>query len=138
MIASTAAWHVAKEDPITLLDSEPEPDCSLIRGQMRDYANRKPFPGEVGLVIEVSDSSLSYDRNVKRYIYAENKIPEYWIVNIPECKIEVYSQPFDKRGQSDYRQHTIYVADESISVVLDGLDGEEFGRINVSDILPFD
>ena len=133
LLADSILWHVSKEDPITLSDSEPEPDCAIIRGRFQDYPHGNPTPADTGLVIEVSDSTLGFDRNVKRIIYAENKIRHYWIVNIPEDKIEVYSEPFSTGERADYRYQTVYLAGESVPIVL---DGEEIGRIHVSDILP--
>ena len=135
LIGFDASWFTSSENPVTLSDSEPEADCMLVRGDVLSYQASHPSASDVGIVIEVSDSTLGFDRTVKQHLYAENQIPEYWIVNIPDRKIEVYSRPLETGKRRDYRQHMIYVAGDSVPVVL---DGEEFGRINVSDILPFD
>jgi len=73
------------------LDSVPEPDLAWLR--LRDYRRHRPTPGDVLLLIEVSDSSLQYDRELKGPLYAQAGIQEYWIVNLPEETIEVYRQP---------------------------------------------
>ena len=80
-----------------------------------------------------SGSNVPYDRNVKRLMYAENQIAEYWIVNLPEAKIEVYTDPTSIGGRSDYRHQITYFAGESIPVVV---EGEDFGRIPINEILP--
>src|SRR5262245_15863165 len=67
------------QDPLKLPDSEPEPDFMLLLPRIDFYASGKPVPADVLLLIEVSDSSLDYDRNVKLPLYAENRVAEYWI-----------------------------------------------------------
>ena len=84
---------VGVQDPIVLRDSQPEPDVSLLALRDDFYATSKPKSSDVLLVIEVSDSSLNYDREVKLPMYALGGIQELWIVNLVESKIEVYRQP---------------------------------------------
>lgn len=74
-------------------DSAPIPDIAVIRGQRRDFAQSHPTPEQVLLVIEVSDATVSQDRNAKAEIYAEAGIQEYWIVNLGKRRLEVYRQP---------------------------------------------
>jgi Uma2 family endonuclease len=71
--------------------SAPQPDVAWVRN--RSYRQRRPQTKDVLLVIEVADSSLSFDRRTKGAIYAEAGIPEYWIVNCEEESIEVYREP---------------------------------------------
>ena len=81
------------QNPIRLsAHSEPEPDLSLLE-RKRVYASRHPRPDEVLLVIEVADTTLDYDQQVKALLYAEEGIQEYWIVNLEEEGLEVYRQP---------------------------------------------
>ncbi len=83
---------VRGQSPIALDEvSEPEPDIAVVAGSPRDHADE--HPGEALLVIEVSDSSLSYDRGRKLAAYARNGVPEYWIVNITAETIEVHRDP---------------------------------------------
>jgi Uma2 family endonuclease len=81
------------QNPIRLADSEPEPDVTLVQPRADFYASGKPGAADVLLAIEVSDTTLDVDREVKRPLYAENAIPEYWIVNINDSCVEVYRQP---------------------------------------------
>jgi len=84
--------------PIALdLRSEPEPDVALVRGAPRDY--RAAHPATVELAVEVADATLSFDRGRKRALYARNRVPEYWIVNVPDACLEVHREP----EGSDYR-----------------------------------
>jgi Uma2 family endonuclease len=84
---------VSIQDPIRLADSEPEPDVALLRPRADFYATGKPQPADVLLAIEVADSSLDYDRDVKRPMYGEAGIAEYWIVNLIDECVEVHRQP---------------------------------------------
>lgn len=87
---------VSTQSPIRLDDaSEPEPDLALLKPREDDYAARHPRPDEVMLVIEVADTSVTFDREVKRPLYAEADIPECWIVHLEEERVEVYHTPHD-------------------------------------------
>ena len=96
MAAGTAGCRAALisiQDPIRLADSEPEPDVALLQPREDFYAARTPEPADVLLAIEVSDTSLEFDRDVKRPLYAAAGITEYWIVNLQDDCLEVYRQP---------------------------------------------
>ncbi len=85
----------AVEDQLAIhLDSglEPQPDVVVLRGSSRDYPE-VPRPSDVLLLVEVSFSTLNYDRSTKATIYAENGITDYWIVNVTSRTLEVYRQP---------------------------------------------
>lgn len=84
---------VSVQNPIVLNDSEPEPDLALLAPRDDFYAPSKPKSSDVLLVIEVADTSLAYDREIKLPLYAQAGIQEYWIVNLAESKTEVYRQP---------------------------------------------
>jgi Uma2 family endonuclease len=91
-----AGWYVDSQELITLSNSEPEPDIVVVRGDTRQYLDRHPGAEDIALIIEVSDTTLQRDRTVKKRIYARAGISIYWIVNLVEEQVEVYSQP--KRG----------------------------------------
>lgn len=86
-------YLVSIQNPILFLDSVPEPDCALVAFRADCYIKGKPRPADVILLIEVADSSLEFDREVKRRIYAEAGIAEFWIANLVDGCIEVYRQP---------------------------------------------
>ncbi|MCB9289502.1 MAG: Uma2 family endonuclease [Lewinellaceae bacterium] len=80
--------------------SEPEPDIVVAAYRKDSYRSGHPTPSEVSLIIEVADSSLEYDRSIKKELYAASGIPEYWIINIPDKQLEIYRQPVG----SDYKK----------------------------------
>ena len=81
-------------NPLVILpDSEPEPDIILLKPRADFYRAALPQPEDVLLLIEVADSSVPYDRNVKRPLYAEAGIPEYWIVDLQGGVVEVHRLP---------------------------------------------
>jgi hypothetical protein len=84
---------VGVQDPILLTDSEPEPDVTLLQPRDDFYATVTPRPADVLLLVEVSDSTLADDQNIKRPLYAQARIGEYWIVNLVDDCLEVYRQP---------------------------------------------
>ena len=82
--------RVRSQNPVRLSSNrEFQPDVSILRWREDRYLSGHPVPEDVLLLIEVSDSTLDYDRNVKLAIYAEAEIPETWIANIPERVVEV-------------------------------------------------
>lgn len=84
---------VGAQDPIILPDSsEPEPDVTVLRPRDDFYAAGHPVPEDVLLLIEVSDTSLEYDREVKLPLYACSGIPEVWIVDLHSSEISTYTQ----------------------------------------------
>jgi Uma2 family endonuclease len=133
-----AGWHVRKEDPIALPTgpkghaSEPEPDVSVVRGTIRDYAARHPSAADMALVIEVAESSLRDDR-AKLARYAWENIAVAWIVNLNEKVIEVSSKPSGPVAPSGYGDLAVFGADDHVPVVI---DGREVGRVAVRDLLP--
>lgn len=124
-----AGWHVRASKPVRLPpDSKPEPDRCVVRGAIRDYSNRSPGSADVGLIVEVSDSSLVEDRKVAQ-VYAASGIPMYWILNLVERQVEVSTDP----SPVGYQLRRFYIDGQDVPVVLDGV---EVGRINVADLLP--
>ena len=84
------------QNPVEINDySEPVPDVTLLKWRADFYANAKPAPGDVLLIVEVSDSTINYDRKVKAPLYARAGVHEMWLVNLPEELIEVYTHPLD-------------------------------------------
>ena len=81
------------QDPILLSDSEPEPDITVLAPRDDFYASGKPGPNDVLLLIEVSDTTLDFDRTEKAQLYAEEGIREYWIVNLTDRCIEIHRDP---------------------------------------------
>jgi Uma2 family endonuclease len=127
-------WEVFQQQPVTLATSEPEPDLSVVRGTNEDYKTEHPVAAQIGLVIEVADSTLAFDRNVKSKVYAAAGIPEYWLVNLPKRQVEAYRDPRAGESESpEYQPCEVIAADGTLALVL---DGHRFGDIAVASFLP--
>jgi hypothetical protein len=128
-----AGWFVAKEDPVLAFDSEPEPDLSIIQGHFDDYLERTPGPLQVAVVVEVADSSLPTDRSMKKRVYARSGFLTYWLINLVDRRIEVYSQPTGPVEGPNYLHRQDYGPGEMIPLVI---EGREVGRLDVGYLLP--
>ena len=97
---------IAAQNPVALGGySEPELDIALLRWRADDYVQSHPHPEDVLLLIEVSDSTLRYDHDVKIPLYAKNGIPEVWLLDIPNRQLEIYREPINgEYQQRDCRQ----------------------------------
>ncbi len=124
-----AGWRLRIQSAITLSDSEPEPDLVVVRGPARRYTHQHPRAGDIALIIEVASSSIDDDRDIKGPIYATAGIRWYWLVNLIEGQVEVFSDPVG----SIYTTTKTYAATESIPLVIDGVT---VGMVPVGDLLP--
>ena len=89
---------VSVQNPVRLdHGSEPQPDVAILKPRADDYETGAPAPDDVLLLIEVADSSLDFDRNIKAPLYAQSGIAEYWIVNLPDRIVEVHREPAGAR-----------------------------------------
>jgi Uma2 family endonuclease len=123
-------WYVREEKPVRIPDfDEPDPDLAIVRGDIEAYEKAPPGPADVALLVEVSDSTLPWDRGTKRGVYARSSIRIYWIVNLLERQIEVHTRP----APEGYQHCRIYTASESLAVFV---DGQEIGQLVVAEILP--
>lgn len=87
---------ISGQNPIHIDEhNEPEPDIALLKPRDDFYAERHPVPEDVLLVIEVSDSTVDFDREVKKAIYAEAGINEFWLVNLKESTVETFNNPLN-------------------------------------------
>jgi len=122
-------WFVRSDKPVTLPpNSKPEPDHVVARGEIRDYTDHSPGPADVALIVEVALSSLAEDR-MQADVYATAGIPVYWIVNLVDRQIELFSGP----SPAGYRSRVDFRAGQSVPVVI---EGAEVGQIIVTDVLP--
>ncbi len=130
ILLAVAGWHTRSEKGVRIPSrtSIPRPDLAVVRGTPRDYLKRYPDAADVALVAEVSISSLDKDRALAD-IYAAGGIPVYWIVNLVDRQVEVYSDP----SPSSYRSRLNYHAGEAIPVII----GDSPPRsVPVNDLLP--
>ena len=110
--------NVRGQEPIILSSySEPEPDVVIAKLKSDNYLSAHPVAEDIILVIEIADSTLKYDREVKISLYAEAGINNYWIFNLVDKCLEVYTKPFShQNGKFDYHTKNIILADEKIAV----------------------
>ncbi len=117
---------VRNQGPITLpYHSEPEPDLAIAKYRSDFYTKSHPGPDDILISIEVADTSLERDRTVKAPLYATHLIPTYWIINLQDRQIEVYTQP--KGGQ--YRTRQTFLPGEELELPGFGL------QVAVEDLL---
>jgi Uma2 family endonuclease len=126
-------WLLRIQQTVVLSDSQPEPDFAIVRGSPRTYLARHPGTADVGLIIEVADSSLLRDQRDKARIYARGGIPCYWIVNLVDHRVEVYTRPSGPAPVPDYGSVQNYQPGDAVPLVLDGTTA---GTIPVADLLP--
>jgi Uma2 family endonuclease len=115
-----ANWQVRIQMAATLIDSEPEPDAVLARGDEDTFAHRHPGPADISLVVEVSDTSLDIDRIDKGRIYARANLPFYWILNVVDRQVEVYTDPRPNDPVPAYATRADYRPGDAVPLVLDG------------------
>jgi Uma2 family endonuclease len=125
-------WRLLVGKPITLPDSESEPDITLVRRDWAAVRSRHPEPPDVGLVVEVADTSLVIDRTDKTRIYARANLPVYWIINVVDRQVEAYTDPRPADPVPAYAARTDYRVGDAVPLVL---DGQTVAQISVADLL---
>lgn len=103
------AW-IREAHPITLSDSEPEPDIAILRLPRTRYRHRKPTPEDIYWLIEIADCTLSRDTGEKLKLYARACILEYWVIDIKAKRLIAYRTPDNNeyRDRQEYRQGNIF------------------------------
>ena len=101
--------YCSERYPITLDNSEPQPDFALLQLPADIYRTHHPYPENIYLLIEIANSTLKFDRSTKATIYARNQIVEYWIVDLVNNKVIVHTLPKDNSYQTinEYQSGTI-------------------------------
>ena len=126
-------YYIRQQKPFVVSDiSEPEPDVAVIKGKIRDFTDAHPTKAE--LIVEVADSSVTYDRTVKQSLYARAGIADYWIVNLVDRQLEVYRQPVaDEVANYGFRYAVseVYEAGQAIAPL-----SVAEGVVAVDDVLP--
>ncbi len=115
---------VREARPITLADSEPEPDIAIVRGKWTDYRHRHPQAEEIFLLIEISESSLNKDLEQKKSIYAAAGIQDYWVLDLKQLQLIIFRNPQgdDYQLQQELSKGTIApLAFPKIKISLDRL-----------------
>ncbi len=109
---------------------EPEPDVTVVEGKVRDFS--QAHPKTAALIIEVSETTLNFDRTKKASLYAENKIEDYWILNLKNRSLEVYRHPIkDKKLGFIYTEILVVTENDTVSPL-----AKPAAKIKIADILP--
>jgi Uma2 family endonuclease len=125
-----SGWTWRSEQPVRIpAFDEPEPDVTVIRGTDEDYEHKLPTPADVALLVEVSESTLSQDRGKKCSAYAKAKIPVYWIINLVDRQVEVYSCP----AKGVYQTRKDFLPGQQVPITI---GGQELPPIPVDSLLP--
>jgi hypothetical protein len=127
-------WLVRQQSSVSIpsSDSEPEPDVVVVPGPEETFDARHPYPADIAILVEVADSSLREDQGEKKQTYAAAKINVYWIINLVDRRVEVYSQPRGGKNPT-YRTRADYAAGQSVPVTI---GGKKLGTVKVNDLLP--
>jgi Uma2 family endonuclease len=128
-----SGWELRTQLTVVLPDSQPEPDLAVARGDERTYLTCHPTATDVGLIIEVAGTSLLRDQRDKTRIYARAGIPVYWIVNLVDRRVEVYTQPSGPTAVPAYGASQVYQPGDAVPLVL---DGAAVGSVAAADLLP--
>jgi Uma2 family endonuclease len=109
-------------------DSWVVPDIAVTKGPRKLYHKRHPVPGDIAMIIEVSEGTLARDKGWKAHIYAKASIPWYWVVDVKQRRVEVFSDPSGPSDEPSYRVHESLGLKGSAAVVI---AGQQCGRIEV-------
>lgn len=126
-------WRIRIQSAITTGDSEPEPDLALVEGDLKAFVTRHPGPSDIGLLIEVAESSRHTDRVEKGRIYARANVPIYWVIDLVDRQVEVYSDPDSQGNPPAYRSCQTNGAGQTVPLIL---RGQDIAQVCVDDLLP--
>jgi Uma2 family endonuclease len=123
-------WIVRLQAPVTLSDSEPEPDVAIVRGARDDYRDRHPGPRDIAMLIEIADTTLERDRGMKLRAYARAGITQYCILDLAGRSAELYVEPQPDADEPRYAEPSVIreageisfrVGDATVAVALSRL-----------------
>jgi len=98
------------------LDNDPSPDLAVVEGSIRDYA--KHTPTTAVLIVEISDTTLFKDITTKAELHATAKVPEYWVIDLVNRQLHVFSDPValpTGLGATAYRKHIVHAENDRIA-----------------------
>lgn len=126
-------WVVRIQGPLDLGQaSQPEPDVAVVPGSIRDY--REAHPPSAALIVEVSDTRVSFDLGPKAEVYAKAGIPDYWVLNLVERHLVILRDPVplpDDPRAYGYRTRSVHGLDEVVTPL-----AAPQATVRVRDLLP--
>jgi Uma2 family endonuclease len=129
------ATFASSQNPLRLDDeNEPEPDLSILRPRADCYSASHPTPADALLVIEVADTSLAYDLDIKVPLYARHGVPEIWVIEAATGRTHVFRTPIE--GGAGYAERRLFEADDPLPfAAIAGAEGEGSG-VSLTELLP--
>ncbi|QOV90133.1 Uma2 family endonuclease [Humisphaera borealis] len=124
-------WRVRVQSAITTDDSEPEPDLAIVRGSPRTRTHHHPGAADIAMLVEVSGTSLLLDRRDKGRLYARAGFSCYWVINLGERQVEVFTLPV-AGPEALYRDLKVYAFGDDVPIRIDGM---ECGTVPVRDLI---
>ena len=119
---------VSVQDPIRLSEhSEPEPDIALLKPRPDFYSSGHPAAEDVLLIVEVAETSLQYDREVKLPLYARHRVPEVWLIDLESGQIEIHREPEGEKG----RYRSVRVVKQGERLAPEGLPEVELAAAEI-------
>jgi Uma2 family endonuclease len=125
-------FHTRCQCGFVTAESEPEPDVVIVCGDVDDFVNHHPGPSDAVMVIEVADSSLGRDRTLKQRLLARAGVVQYVIINLPEARVEVYTNPSGPTAEPAYADVKYYAPGDSVAITI---AGNTVGQLDVASLL---
>jgi Uma2 family endonuclease len=126
-------WEPRCRLSLELADSQPEPDVTVVRGDGRKFMARHPTAADTGLVVEVADAGVLHDRRERARVYARAGVPVYWVVNLVDRRVEVYSDPSGPTAAPAYATSRAYAPGDDVPLTLPGASP---AAVPAADLLP--
>jgi Uma2 family endonuclease len=126
-------WFLRIQQTVALPDSNPQPDIAAVRGGPRSFVARHPGPADVGVVVEIANTSLPRDVTDKARVYARAGIPAYWVIDVANAAVEVFTQPSGPTAAPAYASHQTVRPPAAVPLTL---DGTAVGPVPAADLLP--
>ncbi len=126
-------WRVRVQLAVTLGDSEPEPDLAIVRSPAERYVDHHPYADDIAFVVESSASSLGLDRADKGRVYAAAGIAVYWILNVEQKKVEVYTDPTPVGDSATYASLEVFDTRDGVPLII---AGQKLADIAVRELFP--
>lgn len=127
-------WKLRIQSATQMDDGQPEPDLAVVPGPSRRFQDMHPRPIDIGLLVEISNATVSYDRGPKMRDYARNNVTRYWLVNINERQVEEYTDPTGPTDCPEFKTRRIYREGDSITLTV---RNQTFGLVPVSELMPW-
>lgn len=126
-------WRVRVQSAIVTGDSQPEPDLVVVRGHPSSRVAQHPGPNDLALVVGISNTTLAEDRGWKSRLYARAGVQTYWIINLPDSRVEVYTDPSGPDPAPAFRRRNEFGIGRSVPLLI---EGTERGPLAVQNLIP--